>query len=140
LHDAFQTTGELCQETTIASLQTSDKAERKGIMKFFVTDVGFRFCPTVSSLPKNRQNRHVTKVTAFVSGSRVLISRPYWTVCFSWKGVLRFVGGILRRIKHSCLTAFIFINPMCADQWSKMKIDAVMTIASAQRTTDRLLI
>jgi hypothetical protein len=30
----------------------------------------------------------------FVSGSRVLISRPYWTACFSWKRVLRFVGGI----------------------------------------------
>jgi hypothetical protein len=113
------------------------KAGRKGTMKLFLTDVGFCFCPTFSSLPKKRQNRHITEVTVFVSGSRVLISRPYWTECCSWKGVLRFVGGILGCIKHCCLTAIMFINPKCANQ---LKIDAVMTIARAQRTTDRLLI
>jgi hypothetical protein len=48
------------------------KAERKGTFTLFVIDEGFRFCPTFSSRPKKRQNPHITEVTVFVSGSRVL--------------------------------------------------------------------
>jgi hypothetical protein len=64
-----------------------------------------------SSRPKKRPNRHIMGVTVFVSGSRVLILRPYWTACFSWKGVLRFVGVILGcRNPRMWRTAMILIN------------------------------